>query len=78
MIPRDLGLVIGFMAEVTCGLIGKKPTFTRQRCLFSSMTRYYSIEKAKARLGYKPIVSLEDGIRKSVKWTLEQGAVEKK
>ncbi|KUI54028.1 Sterol-4-alpha-carboxylate 3-dehydrogenase, decarboxylating [Cytospora mali] len=74
VIPRGAGLVLGFLSEVFFGLIGKPPTFNRQRCIYSCMTRYYCIDKAKSRLGYRPIISLEDGLRRSVKWTLEQEA----
>ncbi|KAF3360472.1 hypothetical protein VdG1_01432 [Verticillium dahliae VDG1] len=50
------------------------PTFTRQRCVFSCMTRYYNITKAKRVLGYRPIVSLDDGIKRGVRWFLDQEA----
>jgi sterol-4alpha-carboxylate 3-dehydrogenase (decarboxylating) len=36
------------------------------------MTRYFDITKAKRRLGYKPVVALGDGIRRSVRWQVEQ------
>ncbi|KAJ4416347.1 erg26, C-3 sterol dehydrogenase [Gnomoniopsis sp. IMI 355080] len=71
-IPREIGLVLGWCAETVCGLIGVNPTFTRMRILYSTMTRYFNIEKAKRRLGYRPLVSLEDGMRRAIKWTLEQ------
>lgn len=74
VIPRGLGIVLGFLSEVFFGIIGKPPTFNRQRCVYSCMTRYFCIDKAKSRLGYKPIISLEEGLRRSVKWTLEQQA----
>ena len=38
---------------------------------FSTQTRTYNIEKAKKRLGYLPIVGLEDGIRRGVRWHLQ-------
>ncbi|KAI3397626.1 hypothetical protein diail_10599 [Diaporthe ilicicola] len=75
VIPKDLGIVIGFLSETFFAIIRKPPTFTRQRCIYSCMTRYFCIDKAKRRLGYKPLVSLEEGLRKSVKWTLEQEAL---
>ncbi|KAK3693845.1 3-beta hydroxysteroid dehydrogenase/isomerase family-domain-containing protein [Podospora appendiculata] len=72
VLPRGLGIVLGYLSEVFFGIIGKPPTFNRQRIIFSCMTRYYDITKAKKRLGYKPLVSLEEGVRRSVKWTLDQ------
>lgn len=74
VIPREVGIFLGTVVETVCGLIGLSPTFNRQRILYSTMTRYFNIEKAKRRLGYEPIISLEDGMRRSVKWTVEQQA----
>ncbi|KAH6626042.1 sterol-4-alpha-carboxylate 3-dehydrogenase like protein [Chaetomium sp. MPI-SDFR-AT-0129] len=79
VLPRSVGLVLGYFSEWFFWAINKPPTFNRQRIVFSCMTRYYDISKAKRRLGYKPLVSLDEGIKKSVKWTLEQEAgVDKK
>lgn len=77
-IPKDLGMVLGFWSEVVCKLLRKNPTFTRQRIIYSCMTRYFCIDKAKRRLGYRPIVSYEQGIRRSVKWTMEQRGLQKR
>ncbi|ROT37284.1 3-beta hydroxysteroid dehydrogenase/isomerase [Sodiomyces alkalinus F11] len=71
---KELGLVLGFCSEVFFHILGKPPTFTRQRCTYSCMTRYYNISKAKRVLGYQPIVSLDDGIKRGVRWFLEQEA----
>lgn len=71
-LSRDFGYLLGFLSEVVYAIIRKPPTLNRQRITYSTMTRYYDISKAKRRLGYKPIVGLEEGIRKSVKWILEQ------
>ncbi|KKA28957.1 hypothetical protein TD95_000917 [Thielaviopsis punctulata] len=70
-LPRSLGLVLGFASEVVFGLLRKPPTFNRQRIIYSTMTRYFDISKAKQRLGYKPIVALDEGIKRAVAWTLE-------
>ncbi|KAK1769781.1 C-3 sterol dehydrogenase [Phialemonium atrogriseum] len=76
-LPSGLGLVLGLLSEVFFAVIRKPPTFNRQRIIYSSMTRYYDISKAKKRLGYRPLVSLEDGIKKSVRWFMEQEKNEK-
>lgn len=70
-LSRELGMVLGFLSETFFAIIRKPPTFNRQRIVYSCMTRYYDISKAKRRLGYKPLVSLDEGVRRSVKWTLE-------
>lgn len=69
---RDVGLMLGYFSECFASLMGRQPTLTRQRIIFSTMTRYYDISKARQRLGYAPLVSLSDGVKRTVKWTLEQ------
>jgi sterol-4alpha-carboxylate 3-dehydrogenase (decarboxylating) len=39
---------------------------TRTKVRLSCMTRYFCIDKAKKRLGYQPLVGLEDGLRIAV------------
>ncbi|TPX14249.1 uncharacterized protein E0L32_000643 [Thyridium curvatum] len=69
---RDVGLLLGSLAEWGAWLARKNPTFTYQRCVFACMTRYFDITKAKKRLGYVPQVSLEEGVRRGVAWAMEQ------
>jgi len=73
VLPRGIGIVLGFLSEMFFTIIRKPPTFNRQRIVFSCMTRYFDISKAKSRLGYKPLVSLDEGVRRSVKWFIDQG-----
>ncbi|PKS10587.1 hypothetical protein jhhlp_002341 [Lomentospora prolificans] len=70
-LPTDIGILLGLLSEVAFGIIRKPPTFNRQRIIYSTMTRYYNISKAKTRLAYGPIVPLEEGINRAVKWCLE-------
>lgn len=72
VMSRDVGLVLGYLSECFAGLLGRQPTLTRQRIIYSTMTRYYDISKARRRLGYEPLVSLDEGVKRTVKWTLEQ------
>jgi sterol-4alpha-carboxylate 3-dehydrogenase (decarboxylating) len=51
------------------------PNLTRQQVRYTCMTRYYNIDKAKRRLGYRPLVKLDDGIRKGVADALYRGVV---
>ncbi len=74
VLPRGVGMALGLMSEIFFGIIRKPPTFNRQRIVYSCMTRYYDISKAKRRLGYKPLVPLDEGVRRSVRWTLEHDA----
>ncbi|KAL7629356.1 erg26, C-3 sterol dehydrogenase [Parahypoxylon ruwenzoriense] len=72
VMSRDVGILLGFFSEVVFGILRKTPTFNRQRIVYSCMTRYYDITKAKRRLGYQPLVSLSEGVKRTVKWTLDQ------
>ncbi|KAH6854467.1 3-beta hydroxysteroid dehydrogenase/isomerase family-domain-containing protein [Chaetomium sp. MPI-CAGE-AT-0009] len=72
VLPRGVGIVLGYLSECFFWAINKPPTFNRQRIIYSCMTRYYDISKAKKRLGYRPLVSLDEAVKRSVKWFLEQ------
>lgn len=82
VIGRDLGLSLATVIEWLFWLAGgRKPNLTRQHVKFSSMTRYYSIDKARVRLGYKPKWGVEESVQKTVQWFKERDAkngVEKK
>lgn len=72
-IERELGLVIATVIEWLFWLAGGRvPNLTRQKINYSSLTRYYSIEKARQRLEYEPQVDIEEGIIRSVKWFQDQ------
>ncbi|PFH60495.1 hypothetical protein XA68_10844 [Ophiocordyceps unilateralis] len=77
VLPRSLAISLGFLSEVFCRWLGKPPTFTRQRAVISTMTRYYNINKAKTVLRYEPIWSLPEGVARGVAWFLEQDRLAK-
>ncbi|KAA8915918.1 hypothetical protein TRICI_001932 [Trichomonascus ciferrii] len=66
VIPKTLGVVIGYFAQFACFLLGKEPTLTPFRVRTSCAVRYYNISKAKQILGYKPLVGVEEGINKTL------------
>lgn len=66
VIPTGWAFVIARILAFVVGIFGRTPTFTPVAVRFSSMTRYYNITKAKERLGYEPLVTLEEGIRRGV------------
>ncbi|KAI9884359.1 MAG: kinesin-like protein Klp8 [Watsoniomyces obsoletus] len=70
-IPVQTGLVLAGLAEWVLGLMGKTPNLTRQRVKYTSMTRYFNCRKARERLGYAPLVDLEEGVNRAVRWVLE-------
>jgi sterol-4alpha-carboxylate 3-dehydrogenase (decarboxylating) len=66
-IGADMAITIANLAEWALWPFGKSPNLTKSRVRFSTLTRYYNITKAKQRLGYAPIVSLEEGIKRGVR-----------
>jgi sterol-4alpha-carboxylate 3-dehydrogenase (decarboxylating) len=70
-LPEGLLEVVGGIAESVLGLFGKTPRLTRRVVRYSCMTRYFSIEKAKYRLEYLPIVPVDEGIARAVGYVVE-------
>jgi sterol-4alpha-carboxylate 3-dehydrogenase (decarboxylating) len=76
VIGKDVGLVLATIVEWAVWVLRKDTPFKRRIVRYSSMTRYYDCSKAKRRLGYRPIVSLQDGIQRSVSFWLEEQKAE--
>lgn len=66
-IPVSVGAVIGYVAECFTWFTGTPATLSRGSVLDACATRYCSGEKARKILGYKPRISIEEGIRVSCK-----------
>ncbi|KTW26571.1 sterol-4-alpha-carboxylate 3-dehydrogenase (decarboxylating) [Pneumocystis jirovecii RU7] len=64
--PRCIGIIIAFFFEILSFITRKKPGLTRSRVKFTCANRYYNINKARRRLGYSPVVELEDGIKRTL------------
>ncbi|KAI4218140.1 MAG: hypothetical protein L6R40_008802 [Gallowayella cf. fulva] len=71
-IQKDVGLALATVMEWVFWAMGRTPSLTRRQVRYTSMTRYYNIDKAKNRLGYAPIVGLEEGVGRAVRWFEEQ------
>ncbi|CAI6331593.1 unnamed protein product [Periconia digitata] len=71
-LDRDFAMAIGTVLENACWVLGKKPNINRKQVRYSTMNRYYNIDKAKKRLGYEPLVSLDVGIKRGVAQLVEQ------
>ena len=72
VIPKTGGLVLASLLEWVMWVLGRKANLTRQVVKYSCMTRYYSCKKAKTRLGYRPRVGLEEGIKRTIAWFAKQ------
>ncbi|KAL8784038.1 MAG: hypothetical protein Q9195_009206 [Heterodermia aff. obscurata] len=69
VIGKDLGLALAFVSEWLFWLLGVgKPTISWKGINYSTMTRYYNIEKARRMLGYQPKVGMEEGILRTVQF----------
>ena len=66
-IPKRLGYVVGLLAECWTRVSGTPTTISRGSVLDACAMRYASGDKAKRILGYEPLVSLEEGLRRSCK-----------
>ncbi|KAL9087202.1 MAG: hypothetical protein Q9159_003769 [Coniocarpon cinnabarinum] len=65
VIPRSVGMFMAFVSEwVTwiCSFGRRRAAFTRHGVRYGTITRYHCIEKARQRLKYDPVVSLEEGM----------------
>ena len=79
VIGKAFGMVIVWLTEWLFWLAGGRvPNLTRKKVIYSSLTRYYNIDKAKNVLGYEPQVRLDEGVQRTVKWFKEQDGLEKK
>jgi sterol-4alpha-carboxylate 3-dehydrogenase (decarboxylating) len=66
-IPVWLGYLTGLVAECYTRISGSPTTISRGSVLDACAMRYASGDKAKRMLGYEPIVSLEEGLKRSCK-----------
>lgn len=74
VIEKQIGLVIVWLIEWLFWLAGgRTPNLTRKKVIYSSLTRFYNIDKAKNVLGYEPQVGVEEGIQRTVRWFKERG-----
>ena len=55
-------MLMAGMAELVGWLTGKEPNFTRFKVVFICTSRWHRIDKAKNTLGYKPRVSMNEGL----------------
>jgi nucleoside-diphosphate-sugar epimerase len=69
-VPFRLVYVIAFLMEMIYKLlrIKKAPLLTRYRISNGGMDYFFSIDKAKALLGYNPSVNFVEGVKRTVKW----------
>jgi nucleoside-diphosphate-sugar epimerase len=64
--PAQLGYAGGYVLEVTFGLLGKQPPFSRRSMDFYLKNNAYDVAKARAELGFDPQVDLRTGLLRTL------------
>ena len=64
---------MGYVCEVLCKPFGIEPPLYRRRIDFFKKSRAFDISKAKHELGFRPKVSLKEGLHRTAQWYIEQG-----
>ncbi len=62
-----------YISEKICSLFHVKPILYRRRLDFFIKDRAFNIDKAKSIIGYRPKVSLEEGLKKTAEWYKKEG-----
>ncbi|KAJ3097181.1 hypothetical protein HDU97_005100 [Phlyctochytrium planicorne] len=72
VMPLPLAFFLAYLTELFAWIISPlkeiHPTFTRFRIMVFGNNRYFDISKAKSILKYKPMVDLEEGIKRTVRY----------
>jgi sterol-4alpha-carboxylate 3-dehydrogenase (decarboxylating) len=78
-LPKSLAMTMGALSQGFNWLAGREGRITPQTVRYSCMHRYYSCEKLKRRCGYLPVVGIQEGLERSVRWFVwdERGEKEK-
>jgi nucleoside-diphosphate-sugar epimerase len=68
--------VAGSICEKLCVPFGIEPPIHRRRVDFYTKSRAFTIAKATQSLGYRPTVSLKDGVQNTLEWYQRNGYLE--
>ena len=72
-LPATPFQLAGSLCEAICVPLGVEPPLYRRRVDFFTKSRAFTIAKAQRLLGYQPQVPLEEGLRRTLKWYLNNG-----
>jgi len=68
--------IASYLCEKICRFLKIEPPLYRRRLDFFLKDRAFNISKAKKMLGFSPMTSLEEGIRKTATWYRSKGMIE--
>lgn len=74
-IPVAPVMLMAILCEKICPIFKIKPPLYQRRLDFYLKDRAFDISKAKRILGYKPLFSLEEGIKMTLLWYQENGLI---
>lgn len=63
----------GWAMEIVCKPLRINPPLFRRRVHWFQANRAYEITRARLELGYLPLISLEEGLRRTAQWYIENG-----
>lgn len=64
-----------YLCEIVCRYLKIEPPLFRRRLDFFLKARAFDITKAKKVLHYRPVISLEEGIKKTIDWYKKEGII---
>lgn len=78
-LPHSLVYTVGYISQFFSKFSKQAATLNVEKCKDITQTRWVcSNEKAKSELGYKQILSLEEGFKKTINWYKEAGWIKSK
>jgi nucleoside-diphosphate-sugar epimerase len=71
-IPAGPVRIAAVMCELMCKMLGVTPPLSPRRLSFFLKHRTYDISKARNLLGYEPLISVDEGVRRALLWYKKQ------
>ena len=78
VIPTIVGLIMGWISELFVWILSRgkeQPNMTKEGIRLSTINRTLNGEKARRVLGYRPRVSMDEGIERSVEWFVDNNQI---
>jgi len=66
-------LILATLCEKVCAPFDIEPPLHRRRVSFFQNNRAFLVDKAKQIIGYKPEITLKEGITKTINWYEKEG-----
>jgi nucleoside-diphosphate-sugar epimerase len=67
--------ILGHVCEIVCKPFGIAPPIFPRRVDWYRQNRAFSTQRAETALGYKPAISIDEGLRKTGDWYRAQGLI---